>query len=89
MDRKYLQWDKDKINKVLAPLDKASDLEKAYYYRYIRFVATEHMLSKIGNKTRKMSLDLLLCGIAHCKKKDAGNIYTKLKNGAVVTKFRS
>lgn len=67
MARKYLQWDKDKINKVLAPLDKASELEKAYYYRYMQFVATEHMLSKSEIK-RKTSLDLQLCGIAHCKR---------------------
>ena len=54
-DKTYRKWGKDKIEKVLAPLDKASDLEKAYYYRYMQFVATEHMLSKIGNKTKEES----------------------------------
>lgn len=79
MDRKYLQWDKDKINKVLAPLDKASDLEKAYYYRYMQFVATEHMLSKIGNKTKEESGFATLWNSSLQERKQAGNIYDKLK----------
>lgn len=78
-DKTYLKWGKDKIEKVLAPLDKASELEKAYYYRYMQFVATEHMLSKIGNKTKEESGFATLWNSSLQERKDAGNIYTKLK----------
>ena len=79
MDKTYLMWGKDNINKVLAPLSKASELEKAYYYRYMQFIATEHMLSKVGNKTKEDSGFATLWNSSLEERKKAGNIYDKLR----------
>ena len=80
-DKTFLKWGKDKINNVLAPLSKASGLEKAYYYRFMRFIANEHMLSKVGNKTKDESGFATLWNSSLKQRKEAGNIYDRLKIG--------
>lgn len=83
-DKTYLMWGKDKINNVLAPLAKASELEKAYYYRFMRFIANEQMLSKIGNKTKEESGFATLWNSSLEERRQAGNIYDRLKMGQMV-----
>ena len=78
------------FNDILNPLKAASSLEKSYYFRFQQFLATEQLLSRIGNKTKDSSgfasvwLDTLET------KKAAGTIYYGLSiqqfgelNGAV------
>ena len=66
------------ISKILLPIQNASELEKAYYFRFLTFIANEHIMSKIGNKTKENSgfastwLDSLTDKLA------SGNIYDKL-----------
>ncbi len=78
MNETYLKWGKDKINNVLAPLFKATVLEKAYYYRFMQFIANEHMLSKVGNKTKEESGFATLWNSSLKDRKQAGNIYDRL-----------
>ena len=75
-------WDifqKPQIEKILAPIHSATPLEQAYYYRFMRFLETEHLMAKIGNQTKENS------GFAdkwHSSLEDkllAGNIYCDLE----------
>lgn len=74
----WTQYIKPQIEDVLLPIHNASSLEKAYYLRLLRFIEMEHLLSKIGNKTKEDSgaaskwLDSLE------EKKSTGNIYDGL-----------
>ena len=77
-DELFLKWGKDGINQLLAPIHKASALEKAYYYRFLRFIANEQMLSKLGNKTKEDSGLATMWNSNLAERKQAGNIYDKL-----------
>lgn len=77
-DEHFLKWDKDKINQLLAPIHEASALEKAYYYRFMRFIANEQMLSKLGNRTKEDSGLATMWNSSVAERKLAGNIYDKL-----------
>lgn len=51
-------WDRytrPQLQQLLEPLHNATPLERAYYRRMTRFVATEHMLSKVGNTSKQAS----------------------------------
>lgn len=67
------------LQQLLAPIHTASQLERDYYFRFLRFIANEHVLSKLGNKTKENS------GFAakwHCslsEKLQAGEIYDQLR----------
>lgn len=71
-------WIRPQIASVLDPIQQASALEKAYYFRFLTFIANEHVMSKLGNKTKESSgfaatwLDSLE------EKRQAGNIYDGL-----------
>lgn len=66
------------LDAVLAPIHNGTALERSYFYRYMRFVETEHLLSKVGSQTKANS------GFAstwHDSLEDkllAGNIYIGL-----------
>ena len=49
------QYQKPQIDALLTPIHKASDLERAYYYRFLTFIGKEHQLSKIGNSRKECS----------------------------------
>lgn len=77
-DRFWQTYKEPEFQRILTPLHQATPLERAYYYRFQRFLCTEQMLSKIGNKVKENSgfasvwLDTLEA------KKAAGNIYDNL-----------
>ena len=73
------QWAINKVDNLLDSLSNASELEKAYYYRYMQFIATEHMLAKIGNKTKEEAGFATLWNSSLQERKQAGNIYDRLK----------
>lgn len=66
------------LDALLSPIQKASPLERAYFLRFMQFVAKEHLLAKLGNKTKANSgfasiwLDTLDDKLA------AGSIYERL-----------
>lgn len=66
------------IADVLAPIHAATDLEKAYYFRFLTFISNEHMLSKLGNKTKENSGFAAKWHDSLEEKLLAGNIYDRL-----------
>ncbi len=48
-------YQKPQLEYLLAPLRQASPLERNYYHRFMTFIAKEHLLSKLGNKTKENS----------------------------------
>lgn len=87
-ERLYPAWNKNprfwntyirpRIMDLLQPIQEATPLERAYFLRYEAFLQREHLLSKLGNRTKENSgfasawLDSL------AQKKQAGNIYDGL-----------
>lgn len=66
------------INDLLLPLHSASRLERAYYHRFMQFLAKEQMLSKIGNKIKECSGFASVWHDTLEDKRLAGNIYDSL-----------
>lgn len=63
------------LSLVLDPIKSASPLERAYYYRFLRFVMTEHVLSKLGNRTKEGSGFASTWNDSLRDRLAAGNIY--------------
>lgn len=51
----WAQFQRPRIEYMLANLQGASELEKAYFLRFYRFVSLEHRLSKLGSQTKENS----------------------------------
>ena len=66
------------IARVLEPIQQASELEKAYYFRFLTFIANEHVMSKLGNKTKESSGFSATWHDSLSDKLAAGNIYDRL-----------
>lgn len=66
------------IDRLLTPIHEASTLERAYFYRYMRFVESEHILSKIGSQTKANTGFASTWNASLNDKLQAGNIYDKL-----------
>lgn len=75
----WTDYIRPQLHSVFLPIQGASQLERAYFLRFMRFVAREHMLSKIGNKQKEGSGFASTWQDALEEKRDAGNIYTGLK----------
>ena len=67
------------LEDLLEPISGASELEKAYYFRFLTFIANEHMMSKLGNKTKENSGFSTIWNDQLEDKRLAGNIYDNLK----------
>ena len=94
-DRFWTTWVLPELERILTPIQTATVLEQTYFLRMLRFVATEHVLSKMGNNNKEDS------GFAakwHCSLEDklaAGNIVHRLEiqelvredNGVVALKL--
>ena len=74
----WYRWQKPKIEAVLNPVHNATELERAYYFRFLTFIANEHLMSKIGNKTKNNSGFASTWHDSLEDKLAAGNIYDKL-----------
>lgn len=66
------------INSVLNPIQKADTLTRTYFHRFVRFVASEHILSRIGSKTKASSGFASAWNDSLDDKLQAGNIYSDL-----------
>jgi superfamily I DNA and/or RNA helicase len=53
-------------------------MEKAYYFRFLTFIANEHVMSKLGNKTKECSGFAATWHESLSDKLAAGNIYDRL-----------
>ncbi len=76
--RLWDEWTKPELERLLAPIHKASPLERAYYFRFMKFIEKEHLLSKIGNKTKENSGFAAIWLDTIEDKRAAGNIYERL-----------
>ena len=76
--RLWDEWTRPELERILNPIHKASDLERAYYFRFLRFIEREHLLSKIGNKTKDDSGFAAIWLDTIEDKRAAGNIYEDL-----------
>lgn len=72
-------YQRPQIAAVLNPIQQASDLEKAYYFRFLTFIANEHVMSKLGNKTKDSSGFAAAWHKSLKEKREAGNIYDSLR----------
>lgn len=54
-ERFWTQYIYPQIESVLTPIQSASPLEQAYFLRMVQFVATEHVMAKMGNNTKENS----------------------------------
>lgn len=75
----WINYQLPQLAAVLDPIQQASDLEKAYYFRFLTFIANEHVLSKLGNKTKESSGFAATWHNSLEEKLQAGNIYDNLK----------
>ncbi len=53
--RLWEEWTRKDLTLLLQPLHRASALERAYYHRFMTFLATEHLMAKVGNQTKESS----------------------------------
>lgn len=72
------QYVQPQLDEVLAPIRKASPLERAYYFRFLRFVQVEQLLARVGNKTKENSGFASIWHDSLEEKRQAGNIYDSL-----------
>lgn len=69
---------KPQLSDVLDPIHFASELEKKYFYRMMKFIANEHILSKVGSK-QKTDNGLASIWLNNLDdKQETGNIYSNL-----------
>lgn len=72
-----------RLVEILEPVQQASALERAYYFRFLTFVENEHVLSKLGDKVRGGTGQASFWRDSLEEKKLAGNIYTGLQISAL------
>lgn len=75
----WQRYHKPELERMVATVRNATELERAYYYRFLRFISTEHMLSKVGNHTKENSGFASLWNSSLTEKRQNGNIYEKLQ----------
>lgn len=76
--RLWDEWTRPELDRLLSPIHEASPLERAYYFRFMEFVEHEHLLSKVGNKTKDDSGFAAIWLDTLEDKRAAGNIYEEL-----------
>ncbi len=54
-DRFWNQWIRPQLEEVITPIQTATPLEQKYFLRMLRFVAQEHLMSKMGTNTKENS----------------------------------
>ncbi len=53
--RLWQQYTRPQLDALLLPVQRATPLERAYYFRFLTFIEREHLLAKVGNKTKENS----------------------------------
>lgn len=74
---------KPRIEQTLAPLHACTPLEHAYVMRLMRFVEAEHILSKLGNRTKSGSGFASIWHDTLADKRRSGSIYDSLSMEAL------
>ncbi|WP_315339373.1 ATP-binding protein [Hoylesella oralis] len=76
--RLWEQYIRPQLNALLQPIHTATPLQRAYYLRFMAFIETEHLLAKVGNKTKEGSGFAAVWNDSVEEKRQAGNIYDNL-----------
>lgn len=66
------------LEALLSPIRTASQLERDYYFRFLTFIAGEHLLAKLGNKAKENSGFAAIWHNTLEEKLQSGNIYHDL-----------
>lgn len=77
-DKLWRSHQRPQIAAVLDTVHHASELEKAYFFRFLTFISNEHVLAKLGNKTKENSGFASTWQNSADEKRHAGNIYDRL-----------
>lgn len=77
-DKLWRNYQQPQLAAVLDPIHQASELERAYFFRFLTFISNEHVLSKLGNKTKENSGFASTWQNSADEKRHAGNIYDGL-----------
>lgn len=77
-DKFWEEWIEPQLKAIFDPIRNASKTERAYFYRFMTFLANEHVLSKVGNKTKESSGFAAKWHDTLDEKYQAGNIYDQL-----------
>lgn len=72
------RYTKPQLDEFFSQIHNASALEQAYYFRFLTFIAKEHSLAKLGNKTKENSGFASKWYDSLEEKLAAGNIYDNL-----------
>ncbi len=75
----WLKYQKNELDTFFNAIHNATEIEKKYFFRFTAFVSREHLLSKIGNKTKDNSGFAAKWHSNLNDKLDTGNIYINLK----------
>ena len=76
--RLWEEWTRPELENILRPIQEATELERAYYFRFLQFVEREHLLAKVGNKTKDDSGFAAIWLDTLEDKRAAGNIYEEM-----------
>ena len=76
--RLWDEWTRPELENILRPIHEATELERAYYFRFLQFVEREHLLAKVGNKTKDDSGFAAIWLDTLEDKRAAGNIYEEM-----------
>ncbi|MGM9760464.1 MAG: ATP-dependent helicase [Parabacteroides sp.] len=71
----WSRYIRPQLVELLMPIRMASVLERAYYFRFLTFIETEHVLSKMGNKTKENGGFASIWNHTLEEKIQAGDIY--------------
>ena len=72
------RYQRPQMEYLLRPIHMATDLERAYCFRFLRFLSAEHVLAKVGNRTKENSGFAAIWNSSTEEKLQAGNMYVKL-----------
>lgn len=77
-DRLWRGYIEPQLQQLIFPLQQASPLERAYFLRMLRFVQTEHIMAKLGNRSKECSGFASAWNSNLAEKRLAGNIFDRL-----------
>lgn len=74
----WMRYTRPELEQLLQPIHQATPLERAYYLRFLQFLAKEKLLSKVGSKTKEDSGFAAKWLSSLEEKRAAGSIYEGL-----------
>ena len=72
------RYTEPELKELFTPIHNASELERTYYFRFLKFIQQEQLHAKIGQNNRNDSGQASIWNISCEEKKQAGNIYDNL-----------